>query len=69
MYNLYASQIASLAWSRPGQHEQKTVIAGIALKRLHHGKAGYDEEHELTEEERRTFKEVMEMVRDCLNNI
>ncbi|KAJ1309810.1 hypothetical protein OPQ81_006575 [Rhizoctonia solani] len=68
LFNLYASQAASIAWSKTGQLNRRPVIVGLALKRnkvpIAHD--GHDD-FTILEEDRVTFKEVMSILMDCLD--
>lgn len=74
LYNLYASQVATLLWVDEGPNgPRKPVVVGVALKRSTPPKAIDPAEEEedkpedpLTEADRDTYQKVMEMVRDTL---
>ena len=64
MHDMYAAQIGAIVFEGMEEGMQsRPVLLGIALKGL--GNGGEEEEAGVNEEERRTFGEVMEMVKVC----
>ncbi|BGP31193.1 hypothetical protein JCM10296v2_002957 [Rhodotorula toruloides] len=72
LHDLYASQVAAIVFRKVGGGDvlsggMKPVVLGIGLKQRIGGADGEDEDGvELTQAERETFKQVMEMVGECL---
>ncbi|KAG9127022.1 hypothetical protein FRC07_000998 [Ceratobasidium sp. 392] len=72
LFNLYASQAAAIAWAKAGQLHRRPVIVGLALKRTKNpptsndGTSEVEDDFEISDVERATFKEIMGMLMDCL---
>lgn len=65
LHDMYAAQIGAIVFEGTEEGTQsRPVLLGIALKGLGSG-AGEEEEAGVSEEERRAFGEVMEMVVEC----
>ncbi|CAE6490264.1 unnamed protein product [Rhizoctonia solani] len=68
LFNLYASQAATIAWSKAGQLNRRPVIVGLALKRTKAPMAhSDDDDFMVSENDRETFKQIMSMLMDCLD--
>ncbi|KAF8682561.1 hypothetical protein RHS04_02332 [Rhizoctonia solani] len=70
LFNLYASQAASIAWSKAGQLNRRPVIVGLALKRTKIPSTREDiddDDFVVSEDDRQTFNEIMYMLMDCLD--
>jgi hypothetical protein len=62
---------AAIAWAKAGQLNRRPVIVGIALKRTKSTQTSVDtheaeDDFEILDAERETFKEIMSMLMDCL---
>ncbi|KAG9074884.1 hypothetical protein FRC06_010406 [Ceratobasidium sp. 370] len=69
LFNLYAAQAAAIAWAKAGQLGRRPVIVGLALKRNRPTSSNADEaedDFEISDVERATFREIMSMLMDCL---
>ncbi|CEL51849.1 hypothetical protein RSOLAG1IB_00385 [Rhizoctonia solani AG-1 IB] len=68
LFNLYASQVAAIAWSKAGQLNRRPVIVGLALQRTKAPATREDDDDfVVSEDDRQTFNEIMLMLMDCLD--
>ncbi|GAA5893091.1 uncharacterized protein JCM6883_007564 [Sporobolomyces salmoneus] len=70
LHDLYASHVASILFEKMSADTQgmevKPVVLGIGLKRKQDQQEEGKEESEISEKERETFMQVMEMVKECI---
>lgn len=63
LYSLYAAQIATLIWCHNLDGYRRSVVVGLALRRI-----GGTDDGEIAEQERDVFGKVMSMVYDVINS-
>lgn len=70
LHDLYASQIAAILFEKMTRETQgmevKPVVLGIGLKRSQDTEKEDEEESGISVDERETFSQVMEMVKECI---
>ncbi|GAA5858710.1 hypothetical protein JCM5353_008263 [Sporobolomyces roseus] len=70
LHDLYASQIAAILFEKMTRETQgmevKPVVLGIGLKRSQDLEKEDEEESGISEDERETFSQVMEMLKECI---